>query len=328
MECIQIHNGESTKSEDTIPDILSKALEVSFATSLGHSLIDDLEKRAALYLKSENVISSGHDCLDDVLNGGFARKSLSMFLAGTSVGKSMILCDIASRMIRDKKNVLYITLEMSETRIASNILGISVNDIRSKNNTLSENIDRLSQLKNSVTGQLEIKEYPTGEANASIIESLLKEYKIKGFAPDSLFVDYAGLMSSYKLPKGKYPDYLILKSITEELRAIAIKYNLALISAGQTKRDAYGGQNVELTDVAGSWDSNATCDVIATARKDDISGKLIISIKKNRDGLSGVSIAMTPDYERMTLNGDSKDAEIIKKLSTKSVSSVINYFSY
>jgi replicative DNA helicase len=291
MESIQIldETGKTKHDKGAIPAILSDALAISFDNHVGHDFIDDAENRYEFYHKIEKRIPFDLDYLNRITKGGLPEKTLNIILAGTGVGKSMFMCHCAASNLNLGKNVLYITLEMAEERIAeridANLLNTDVDKLASlPKETYLKKIERL---KEKTLGRLIIKEYPTASASVTHFKHLLNELKLKRqFIPDIIYIDYLNICSSARIKHGSNVNsYSYIKAIAEELRGLAVEYGVAVISATQTTRGGYSNSDVELTDTSESFGLPATADfmiaLIATEELTDL-GQIMVKQLKNR----------------------------------------------
>jgi replicative DNA helicase len=244
MESIQIADGQdSKKAPDAIPSILSDALSVSFDNHVGHDYLQDYEERYALYHKKESKIEFDLEYFNKITKGGLPNKTLNIALAGTGVGKSLFMCHMASSCLLQNKNVLYITCEMAEEKIAeridANLLNVNIQDITElPKNTFETKVNNLAQ---KTKGTLIIKEYPTATAHSGHFKSLLNELALKkSFRPDIIFIDYLNICASSRYRAGSNVNsYTVIKSIAEELRGLACEANVPIVSATQTTRSGY-----------------------------------------------------------------------------------------
>ena len=290
MESIQIADGQDDKkAPDAIPSILSDALSVSFDNHVGHDYLNDYEERYELYHKRENRIEFDLDFFNKITKGGLPNKTLNIALAGTGVGKSLFMCHMASATLLQNKNVLYITMEMAEEKIAeridANLLNVNIQDIvELPKQTFETKVNNLAQ---KTQGTLIIKEYPTASAHSGHFKSLLNELALKkSFRPDIIFIDYLNICASSRYRAGSNVNsYTVIKSIAEELRGLAVEANVPIVSATQTTRSGYGSSDVELTDTSESFGLPATADLMfALISTDDLEGLGQIMVKqlKNR----------------------------------------------
>ena len=243
MESIQIADDESEKqNRDAIPHILSEALSVSFDHNIGHDYIKDFESRFEFYHREEEKIPFDLDFFNKITKGGLPNKTLNVALAGTGVGKSLFMCHLASSVLLQNKNVLYITLEMSEEKIAeridANLLNVNIQSLMNLSHGDFET--KITKLSKKTQGKLIIKEYPTASAHSGHFKSLLNELSLKkSFKPDIIFVDYLNICASSRYKGSAVNSYTYVKSIAEELRGLAVEFNVPIMSATQTTRSGY-----------------------------------------------------------------------------------------
>jgi len=290
MESIHIADGkDEKKNRDSIPSILSDALAVSFDTHIGHDYLLDYEKRYESYHKKEEKIEFDLEYFNKITKGGLPNKTLNIALAGTGVGKSLFMCHVASSVLLQGRNVLYITLEMAEDRIAeridANLLNVPIQDIADLPKQMFEN--KVTNLSKKTQGTLIIKEYPTASAHSGHFKALLNELALKkSFRPDIIFIDYLNICSSSRFRGGSNVNsYTLVKSIAEELRGLACEFNVPIVSATQTTRSGYGSSDVELTDTSESFGLPATADLmfalISTEELEGL-GQILVKQLKNR----------------------------------------------
>ena len=257
MESIQIADGQDKQRDrGAIPQILSEALSVCFDNTIGHDYLEDSDARYEFYHRVEDKIPFDIDYLNKVTKGGIPRKTLNIFLAGTGVGKSLAMCHCASANLLDGKNVLYITMEMAEEKIAeridANLLNVGVRDLGDLTHSIFDK--KVVQLSQKTQGRLIIKEYPTASAHVNHFESLLDDLAIKkNFKPDIVYVDYLNICASSRYKNNIVNSYTYIKSIAEELRGMACKYGVPVVSATQTTRSGYGSTDLDLTDTSESF---------------------------------------------------------------------------
>jgi len=290
MDSIQIADGQDEKrNRDAIPNILSDALAVSFDNHVGHDYLQDYEQRFALYHRKEEKIPFDLEFFNRITKGGLSNKTLNIALAGTGVGKSLFMCHFASSILLQGKNVLYITLEMAEERIAeridANLLNTNIQEITELPKLIFEN--KIINLSKKTQGTLIIKEYPTASAHAGHFKSLLNELALKkSFKPDIIFIDYLNICASSRYRgNSNINSYTFVKAIAEELRGLAVEFNVPIVSATQTTRSGYGSSDVELTDTSESFGLPATADLMfALISTEDLEGLGQIMVKqlKNR----------------------------------------------
>jgi replicative DNA helicase len=292
MESVQIlDNKNSNKSKGEIPKLLSTALGVSFDTNVGHDYIQDSSDRFDFYHRQESRIPFDLDLFNKITKGGIPNKTLSICLAGTGVGKSMFMCHMAASCLSQGHNVLYITLEMAEERIAeridANLLNVTMSELHRM--TKSEYDRKFEALKVKTHGKLIIKEYPTAAANSLHFRALLNELHLKkNFQPQIIFIDYLNICSSARLkPGANVNSYSYIKAIAEELRGLAVEFNLPIVSATQTTRGGFNNSDVELTDTSESFGLPATADfmfaLISTEELQQLN-QLMVKQLKNRFG--------------------------------------------
>ena len=290
MESIHIADGkDEKKNRDSIPSILSDALAVSFDTHIGHDYLQDYEQRYEAYHKKEDKIEFDLEYFNKITKGGLPNKTLNIALAGTGVGKSLFMCHVASSVLLQGRNVLYITLEMAEERIAeridANLLNVNIQDIADLPKQMFEN--KVTSLAKKTQGTLIIKEYPTASAHAGHFKSLLNELALKkSFKPDIIFIDYLNICSSSRYRgNSNINSYTFVKAIAEELRGLAVEFNVPIVSATQTTRSGYGSSDVELTDTSESFGLPATADLmfalISTEELEEL-GQILVKQLKNR----------------------------------------------
>jgi replicative DNA helicase len=290
MESIGIANDEDQKkTRDAIPDILSKALAVSFNRHVGHDYLEDYEQRYELYHRKEDKIEFDLEYLNKITKGGIPRKTLNVALAGTGVGKSLFMCHFASSVLLQGRNVLYITMEMAEEKIAeridANLLNVNIQEIVDLPKQIFES--KVSNLSSKTQGTLIIKEYPTASAHAGHFRALLSELALKkSFRPDIIFVDYLNICASSRYRgNSNVNSYSYIKAIAEELRGLAVEANVPIVSATQTTRSGYGSSDVELTDTSESFGLPATADLMfALISTDELEelGQIMVKQLKNR----------------------------------------------
>jgi replicative DNA helicase len=244
MDSIQILDGRDEKlSKTAIPDILSKALGVSFDSHIGHDWIEDFEERFDFYHKVESRIPFDLEYLNTITKGGLPNKTLTCLLAGTNVGKSLAMCHMAAANILDGKNVLYITMEMAEERIAeridANLLDVPIKDIENLSKEVFEK--KIHRVQKKTNGKLIVKEYPTATAGAGHFRHLLNELKLKrNFTPHIIYIDYLNICCSMRLKYGSNVNtYMYIKSVAEELRGLAVERDIPIVTATQTNRSGY-----------------------------------------------------------------------------------------
>ena len=290
MESIQIANDEDKKrTRDAIPDILSKALAVSFSRNIGHDYFEDYEERFELYNQKESRIQFDLEYFNKITKGGLPNKTLNIALAGTGVGKSLFMCHMAAASLMDGHNVLYITMEMAEEKIAeridANLLNVGIQDITDLPRPMFDS--KVDGIAKKTQGSLIIKEYPTASAHSGHFKSLLNELALKkSFKPDIIFVDYLNICASSRYrANSNVNSYSYIKAIAEELRGLAVESNLPIVSATQTTRSGFGSSDVELTDTSESFGLPATADLMfALISTEELEGlnQILVKQLKNR----------------------------------------------
>ena len=290
MEGIQIIDGKNRDlGPDALPDLLSKALQVGFDNNVGHDYIQNADKRYEFYHRLEEKMPFDLAMFNEITEGGLANKTLNVILAGTGVGKSLCMCHMAANAVSQGKNVLYITLEMSEERIAeridANLMNLPIGQLKDLSKQMFE--DRISKINAKIQGRLIVKEYPTASAHAGHFKALINELKLKrNFAPDIIFIDYLNICSSSRFKSGSNQNsYTIIKSIAEELRGLAVEEDLPIVTATQTTRGGYNNSDVELTDTSESFGLPATADLmIALISTEELEklGQIMVKQLKNR----------------------------------------------
>ena len=289
LESISIMDNKSKKSKGAIPEILSEALAVTFDPHVGHDYIDDTEERFESYHKKESKIPFMLDYFNEITNGGLPKKTLNIILGGTGVGKTLVMCDLTCGYLLQGFNVLYITMEMAEEKIAervdANLLNVDLVDLVNLPKDLY--MKKIENLKSKVTGKLIIKEYPTASASVINFRSLLAELNLKrNFKPDVIIVDYLNICASSRVkPSNNINSYTYIKMIAEELRGMAVEYNVPLISATQVNRTGYSSSDVDLTDTSESFGLPATADfMFAIISTEDLEklNQLMVKQLKNR----------------------------------------------
>ena len=290
LESISLADGkDETQNRDAIPTILSDALSVSFDTHIGHDYLNDYEERYESYHRKEDKIEFDLEYFNKITKGGLPNKTLNIALAGTGVGKSLFMCHVASSALLQNKNVLYITLEMAEEKIAeridANLLNVAIQDITDLPKQMYES--KVTNLAQKTQGTLIIKEYPTAAAHSGHFKALLQELALKkSFRPDIIFIDYLNICASSRYRgNSTVNSYSYIKAIAEELRGLAVETNLPIVSATQTTRSGYGSSDVELTDTSESFGLPATADLMfALISTEDLEGlnQILVKQLKNR----------------------------------------------
>jgi replicative DNA helicase len=296
----------------SIPKLLSDSLGISFDSSVGHDFLDDFDDRYEHYHKKEERIPFDIDILNKITKGGLPRKSMTVLLATTGGGKSLLKCHMAANHLMYGKNVLYITMEMAEEeigrRIDANIMDITIDEVKEIPRDVFEK--RMNRYKTKTTGKLVIKEFPTGSAHSGHFRHLINELRLKkNFQPDVIFVDYLNICASSRVRGAASANsYTLVKSIAEEVRGLAMEFNCAIVTSSQFNRDGYGNSDVDLTNTSESMGITHTADCIlglVTSEQLDELGQLMIKQLKNRWGdlgyyrrfLVGVERAKMKIYE-------------------------------
>jgi replicative DNA helicase len=290
MESIHIADGNNEKkNRDAIPSILSDALAVSFDNNIGHDYLQNYEERYEFYHRQEDKIEFDLDYFNKITKGGLPNKTLNIALAGTGVGKSLFMCHVAASVLLQGRNVLYITLEMAEERIAeridANLLNVPIQQLVDLPRQMFEN--KVTNLSKKTQGSLIIKEYPTASAHSGHFKALLNELALKkSFRPDIIFIDYLNICASSRYKSNlSVNSYSYIKAIAEELRGLAVEFNVPIVSATQTTRSGFGSSDVELTDTSESFGLPATADLmfalISTEELEQL-GQIMVKQLKNR----------------------------------------------
>ena len=294
MESIVILDGKtSTLDKGSIPTILSNALAVSFDNHVGHDFIGDAENRYEFYHTIEKRLPFDLDYFNKITKGGLPEKTLNIILAGTGVGKSLFMCHCAASHLNMGKNVLYITMEMSEERIAeridSNLMNVELDKLTSMSKEAY--MKKIDKIQNKTLGKLIIKEYPTAAANVGHFKHLLDELRLKKqFNPDVIYIDYLNICSSSRMKMGSsINSYTYIKAIAEELRGLAVEFKVPVISATQTTRSGFSNSDVELTDTSESFGLPATADfmfaLIATEELTELNQIMVKQLKNRYNSL-------------------------------------------
>ena len=290
MESIKIADGnDKNKGPEAIPSILSDALSVSFDNHIGHDYIDDYEERYESYHRVDAKIPFDIEMLNKITKGGLVNKSLNVALAGTGVGKSLFMCHVASSCLMQGYNVLYITMEMAEEKIAeridANLLNVNIQDLAQLPKMMFEN--KVNRIAKKTQGKLIVKEYPTASAHVGHFRALINDLVLKkSFRPDIIFVDYLNICASSRYKgSANINSYTLVKSIAEELRGLAVETSVPIVSATQTTRSGYGSSDDDLTDTSESFGLPATADLmfalISTEELEQL-GQIMVKQLKNR----------------------------------------------
>lgn len=291
MESISIIDGKhDSLTKNALPDLLQKALGVAFDTNVGHDYVENVEERYEFYHTEEDRLPFDLEYFNSITKGGVPRKTLNIALAGTGVGKSLFMCHCAASALVEGRNVLYITMEMAEERIAeridANLLNIPIDQLDKMSKDMFTS--KVADLARKTTGKLIIKEYPTGSAHAGHFRALLNELKLKKqFEPDIIFIDYLNICASSRMKGmgGAINSYNYIKAIAEELRGLAVEFDVPVFSATQTTRSGYSNSDVGLEDTSESFGLPATADLmfalISTEELEQI-GQIMVKQLKNR----------------------------------------------
>jgi replicative DNA helicase len=290
MESIKIADGQDAKKEKgAIPSILSDALAVSFDNNIGHDYLKDYEERYESYHRKEDKIPFDLEYFNKITKGGIPNKTLNIALAGTGVGKSLFMCHMASSCLANGRNVLYVTMEMAEEKIAeridANLLNVNIQEITDLPKPMFES--KVTSLAKKTQGTLIIKEYPTASAHSGHFKSLLNELALKkSFRPDIIFIDYLNICASSRYRgNANVNSYSYIKAIAEELRGLAVEANVPIVSATQTTRSGFASSDVDLTDTSESFGLPATADLmfalISTEELEGL-GQILVKQLKNR----------------------------------------------
>ena len=320
LDGIRILDKKDTKrTPEAIPSILADALAVSFDQHIGHDYIDDADRRFKWYHTKETKYQFDLDYMNRITKGGVPSKTLNIALAGTGVGKSLFMCHCASAYLAQGLNVLYITLEMAEERIAeridANLLDVTMDDLHTMPKDLYDN--KIEKIRQKTGGKLIIKEYPTASAHSGHFRALFNELALKkSFKPDVVFIDYLNICASSRFKGGNIGSYFYIKAIAEELRGLAVEFNVPLFSATQTTRTGFMSTDIGLEDTAESFGLPATADfMFAIISNDDLEalGQLKIKQLKNRYNDPGInrSFIIGVDRAKMRLYDVGQQAQNI-----------------
>lgn len=322
MESINIIEGKhNSLKKDALPKLLSDALGVTFDSSVGHDYINDAEKRFDFYHTVEDRIPFDLEYFNSITKGGLPRKTLNIALAGTGVGKSLFMCHVAANALTQGRNVLYITMEMAEERIAeridANLMNLPIDQLETLPKEMFDN--KITKIAQKNIGKLIIKEYPTGAAHTGHFRALLNELKLKkNFMPDMIFIDYLNICSSSRMKGlgGSINTYSLIKSIAEEIRGLAVEFNVPIISATQTTRSGFGNSDVGLEDTSESFGLPATADfmfaLVSTEELEKL-GQIMVKQLKNRynDPTANKRFVIGVDRSRMKLYDVEDDAQTL-----------------
>ena len=280
---------DKTHDKGQIPKILSDALAISFDTSVGHDYLENSDERYEFYHRKEERIPFDLEFFNKITKGGLPNKTLNIALAGTGVGKSLFMCHVAAGAMSQGRNVLYITMEMAEEKIAeridANLLNVSLDDLTSLSKEMYDK--KVAKVKSKTTGKLIIKEYPTASASATNFRALLNELNLKkSFVPDIIFIDYLNICCSSRIKAGgNINSYTYVKSIAEELRGLAVEFGVPIVSATQTTRSGFTSSDPGLEDTSESFGLPATADLmfaLITSEELEELGQIMVKQLKNR----------------------------------------------
>jgi replicative DNA helicase len=311
MESIGIIDGrDKEKTKGAIPEILSKALSVSFDSSIGHDWIEDFQARYEFYHKVEERIPFDLEYLNAITKGGLPSKTLTCILAGTGVGKSLAMCHFAANNLMDNKKVLYITMEMAEERISeridANLLDCSLDDLKDLPFKMYEK--KVERIRSKTEGKLIVKEYPTASAGAGHFRHLLNELRLKrNFVPDIIYIDYLNICASSRMKYGSNVNtYMMIKSIAEELRGLAVEKNVPIVTATQTTRGGFTNSDPGLEDTSESFGLPATTDLmfaLVSSEELEALNQIMVKQLKNRfnDPTSNKRFVVGVDRGKMRL---------------------------
>ncbi len=291
MESISIIDGKHQNlTKNALPELLSKALSVTFDPSVGHDYIEDVEERYDFYHEDEERVEFDLDYFNKITKGGLPNKTLNVCLAGTGVGKSLFMCHMAGNVLIQGRNVLYITMEMAEERIAeridSNLLDIPLDQLQHVSKPMLTS--KVDDIATNTNGKLIIKEYPTGAAHAGHFRALLNELKLKkNFVPEMIFIDYLNICSSSRMKAmgGSINSYTYIKSIAEELRGLAVEFNVPVVTATQTTRSGFTSSDPGMEDTSESFGLPATADLmfaLISSEELESLGQVMVKQLKNR----------------------------------------------
>jgi archaellum biogenesis ATPase FlaH len=299
MDSINIIEGKhDTLDKNALPTLLAEALSVNFDLRVGHDYVDDSDARYEFYHREEEHLPFDLEKFNTITKGGLVKKSLNVALAGTGVGKSLFMCHVAAGALTQMKNVLYITMEMAEERIAeridANLMNVPLDQLENLSKDMFDK--KMHKLTDKGVGKLIVKEYPTGAASAIHFRALLKELKIKrDFTPDLICIDYLNICSSARMKSmgGAINSYIMVKAIAEELRGLAVEYNVPILTATQTTRSGFASSDVGLEDTAESFGLPATADLmfalISTDELEDLNQIMVKQLKNRYNDPTGAN---------------------------------------
>jgi len=345
MESVKIADGQDKKRDKgAIPQILSDALGVSFDQNIGHDYVKDAEERFDFYHRKEDKIPFDLEFFNKITKGGLPNKTLNIALAGTGVGKSLFMCHVASNCLLQGKNVLYITLEMAEEKIAeridANLLNVPIQKLAEMPKMMFEK--KVTNLSKKTQGRLIIKEYPTASAHVGHFKSLIGDLAMKrSIKPDIIFVDYLNICASQRYKGSIVNSYTYVKAIAEELRGLAVEVNVPIVSATQTTRSGYGSSDIDLTDTSESFGLPATADLmfalISTEELEEMNQIMVKQLKNryndptmNKRFCVGIDRAKMRLYDveesaQDNLVNSGQEAEILEKFKPKKTFQDLKY---
>ena len=335
MQSIKIADGGETKfTKGAIPSILQDALAVSFDEHIGHDYIEQSSDRYEFYHRKEEKIPFDLEKFNFITKGGLPNKTLNIALAGTGVGKSLFMCHMAGSALTQGYNVLYITCEMAEEKIAeridANLLNVNVKDITELPEVLFNS--KVNEISRKTQGKLIIKEYPTASAHAGHFKALLSDLKLKkDFTPDLIFVDYLNICASVRYKGAVVNSYTYVKAIAEELRGLAVESNVPIISATQTTRSGFGNSDPDLTDTSESFGLPATADfmfALISTEELEQQGRILVKQLKNRynDPTASRKFILGIDRAKMRLYDVAEDSSAIN-IEDEKVGETLQQFS-
>lgn len=335
MQSIKIADGGETKfTKGAIPSILQDALAVSFDEHIGHDYIEQSSDRYEFYHRKEEKIPFDLEKFNFITKGGLPNKTLNIALAGTGVGKSLFMCHMAGSALTQGYNVLYITCEMAEEKIAeridANLLNVNVKDIMELPEVLFNS--KVNEISRKTQGKLIIKEYPTASAHAGHFKALLSDLKLKkDFVPDLIFVDYLNICASVRYKGAVVNSYTYVKAIAEELRGLAVESNVPIISATQTTRSGFGNSDPDLTDTSESFGLPATADfmfALISTEELEQQGRILVKQLKNRynDPTASRKFILGIDRAKMRLYDVAEDSSAIN-IEDEKVGETLQQFS-
>jgi len=291
MESIQVIDGKHTQyTKDALPDILQKALAVCFDNNVGHDYLENIDQRYDFYHAQEERIPFDLEYFNTITKGGLPNKTLNIALAGTGVGKSLFMCHVAANALSQGRNVLYITMEMAEERIAeridANLMNVAIDQLDHMSKPMFT--DRIKKIADATNGKLIIKEYPTGQAHTGHFRALLNELRLKKrFVPEIIFIDYLNICASARMKSmgGAINSYTYIKAIAEEIRGLAVEFDVPIVSATQTTRSGYANSDPGLEDTSESFGLPATADLMfALVSNEELTrlNQIMVKQLKNR----------------------------------------------